>query len=521
MAKAKDTTAKPAVTKDAGRDLQERRAADIDIAQAVLAATFRNVDELIPYARNARTHSDKQVDQIAASIVEFGFTNPVLADAQGIVAGHGRVMGAKKVYASGQLIALPNGVTIPPGTVPVLDCTGWSEAKRKAYILADNQIALNAGWDENLLALEIEDLKGFDYDIGTIGFESAFIEGLGKGAVKAGLTDPDETPAVPPEPVSRHGDVWVCGDHRIMCGDSRVPAEFERLLAGVIPDLANCDPPYGISIVKGAGKVGGAKAFGSVGGNGNRETLDNPEQRGGRVHGRGQSGFGKVHGPAKNAIIEPNVYAPIIGDDTTETAIRAHQVLVDLGVPAIVLWGGNYYANAMPASRCWLVWDKENSGTFADCELAWTNRDAVARLFRHQWNGLIKASERGERRVHPTQKPVALADWVIDVVAPEAKTVVDLFLGSGWTLISAERKGVALFGMELAPAYVDVAVTRWERFTGRAAVLEGDGRRFAEVLAERCPAGQIVARAGKKRGGRAAGGDSGPAEAASAPKRGR
>jgi hypothetical protein len=453
--------------------------ADVDISQAVLAAEFKPIDTLVSYARNARTHSDEQVDQIAASIVEFGFTNPVLADDKGIVAGHGRVMGARKVYASGQVIKLPNGVAIPPGTVPVLNCAGWSEAKRKAYVLADNQLALNAGWDKELLALEFADLEALNFDLDVIGFDQPFIDDVKGKVVHFGDKDAEDTPALLAAPVSRAGDVWICGDSRVMCGDSLSIDDVTKLCDGVTPDLANCDPPYGISVVKGAGKVGGAKAFGSA------------ADLTGKVDGRGKAGFGKVHGSAKNAIIEPNVYAPIIGDDTTETAIGCYKLLTEIGVPVIVLWGGNYFADALPPSRCWLVWDKENSGTFADAELAWTNRDAVVKLLRHQWNGLIKASERGEKRVHPTQKPVALADWVIDTAAPDAQVVIDLFLGSGWTLVSAARRGLSLLGMEMSPAYVDVAVTRWERLTEQPAILEGDGRTFAEVMAERCPPGTV------------------------------
>ena len=162
-------------------------------------------------------------------------------------------------------------------------------------------------------------------------------------------------------------------------------------------------------------------------------------------------------------------------------------MLIDLGVPAIVLWGGNYFASELPPSRCWLVWDKENTGSFADAELAWTNQDKIVRLLRHQWSGLIKASERGEKRVHPTQKPVALAEWVIETIAPDAKTAIDLFIGSGSMLIACERKRIACFAAELASAYVDVTITRWQNFTGNKGILDGDGRAFAEVAAERIP----------------------------------
>jgi hypothetical protein len=338
---------------------------------------------------------------------------------------------------------------------------GWTEAQKRAYVIADNKLALNAGWDEDLLRVELSDLQAGGFDLGLAGFEATELEAL-LAEANSGLTDPDDATDVQPREVSALGDVWLLGRHRVMVGDGTSQTDIERLVAGVVPDLANCDPPYGISVVK-AGKVGGGKPHpfkGSVG---------------------GAKPFGRVHGPAKNAIIQPGMYAPIIGDETTDTAVASYHALVALGVPAIVLWGGNYFANALPPSRCWLVWDKENTGSFADAELAWTNQDAVVRLLRHQWSGLIKASERGECRVHPTQKPAALADWVIETVSPNAKTVIDLFLGSGATLISAERKRLTFFGMEMAPAYVDVAVRRWQAFTGDDAMLEGDGRTFTQL----------------------------------------
>lgn len=296
-----------------------------------------------------------------------------------------------------------------------------------------------------------------------------------------GLTDPDDVPEPPADPISRRGDIWTLGRHRLMCGDSLDLEQVQRLTGSAVPDLANCDPPYGINIVK-SSTDGGAKPFGKVGGG-----KPHPYKgKIGHVHGLAPLGpalRGRVHGPARKAIIQPGIYAPVIGDDTTETAIKSHSVLTELGVPAIVLWGGNYFANALPPSRCWLVWDKENTGSFADAELAWTNQDAIVRLLRHRWSGLMKASERGEKRVHPTQKPVALSEWVIETIAPDAKTAIDLFLGSGSMLIACERKGIACFGMEMAEAYVDATITRWQNFTGQSATL--DGKTFEQVKADR------------------------------------
>lgn len=171
-------------------------------------------------------------------------------------------------------------------------------------------------------------------------------------------------------------------------------------------------------------------------------------------------------------MIEVGKYAPIIGDTTTDTALSACTLCASLWPDAVqVWWGGNYYANALPPSSCWLVWDKENTGNFADAELAWTNQKTAVRIFRHMWNGLMKDSERGEKRVHPTQKPVALAEWVFESYGKEGDVIFDPFLGSGMSLIAAEKIGRRLIGAELSPEYLDICIARWEQATGKSARL--------------------------------------------------
>lgn len=411
-----------------------------------LAIELVHIDKLTPYARNARTHSTDQIAQLAESIKAFGWTSPILINADGgIIAGHGRALAAELI-----------GMT----EVPTIRLTHLTEAQERALVLADNKLALNAGWDESALAAELAALSALDFDMTLTGFDEDELSRLidnGGGDSR----DPDETPDAPEEPTSRIGDVWLMGKHRLMCGSSTDAADLATALGGLKPGIACSDPPYGIRAVKG-GRIGNGKAFGD----------SKPKK-------------GRVHGPAKNAIIEPGTYAPIIGDDTTETAVAHYRALLELQIPVIVLWGGNYFANDLPPSRCWLVWDKENTGTFADAELAWTNQDKVVKLIRHQWSGLIKASERGERRVHPTQKPVALAEWVCETLDPTGQVILDGFLGSAWTLIAAERMGRICVGIELSPAYVDVAVMRWEAFSSGIATLEATGQTFAEVRLER------------------------------------
>lgn len=434
------------------------------------------VDELIPYARNPRMHTPEQVDSLAEGIRRFGFTNPVIIDHTGeIIAGHGRIMASRRL-----------GLTEVP-TVMIADGE-WSEDDKRAYRIFDNSSALMSEWDPALLKVELTDLKLADYDLKLTGFDSASLVSFMAFGGAGGRSDPEATPEPPTEPVSRPGDLWVMGSHRLLCGDARNADDVTRLLGGITPDLANCDPPYGISIVKSA-TVGGAKPF--------------TGKSQGHVHAPGPDGFkklGRVHGPARRAIIQPGIYAPVTGDDTTDTAIAAYETLRDLKIPVIVLWGGNYYANALPPSRCWLVWDKETTGTFADVELAWTNQDRVAELFRHQWNGLMKASERGERRVHPTQKPVKLASWVIEKMAPKAQSVLDFFVGSGSGLIAAHVAGKQFFGMEIESIYVDVTVMRWRMQFGGDAILEATGQTFEQVREERTGA---VSGTGTRQSGRA------------------
>ena len=373
---------------------------------------------------------------------EWGFTIPVLADENGgIIAGHGRVMAAEL-----------NKYT----EAPVMVARGWSEAQKRAYVIADNKLALNAGWNEQLLSAALVDLRDLGTNLNLIGFSDDELAGIFARA-DSGLTNPDDIPPAPAEPVSRVSDVWLLGRHRLLCGDATRREDVERVMGRARADMVFTDPPYGISAVK------MTKSGGTVGNSGGT-----PFGGGGRGH-------------AAKAIITPKWYAPVIGDDSTATAINAYRLCADLEIPALIFWGANYYAHALPPSRCWIVWDKENTGNFADCELAWTNLDRPARLFRHMWSGLMKASERGESRVHPTQKPVALAVWAFCEFIAGGATVLDPFLGSGSTLIACEKTNRTCIGMELSPAYCDVIVKRWQTYTGQQATRERDGKLFDEL----------------------------------------
>ena len=383
----------------------------------------RKIEDLIPYVKNSRTHSEDQIAQIAASIKEFGWTNPVLIDGDnGIIAGHGRVMAARKLKFK---------------QVPTIELKDLTETQKKAYIIADNRLALNAGWDNEMLTIELNDLLADGFALDILGFDPKELSALLEPEVVEGLTDEDAVPDVPDEPITKMGDIYQLGNHRLMCGDSTSIDAVDKLMDGESVDMVYTDPPYGISIVQ-SGSIGGSKPFGSVGG-------------------------GKLAKVGK--------YAPIAGDDSIDVAIEAIQVIQTLGAQVEIIWGGNYYANHLSNSSCWIVWDKQNTGNFADAELAWTNQKTAVRIFKHMWNGMVKASEHGQKRIHPTQKPVALAEWCYDQYGKECKTVIDLFAGSGSSLIACEAKKKQGFMMELSPAYCDVIVKRWEDFTGKKAVL--------------------------------------------------
>ena len=378
---------------------------------------MRKVGDLIPYVNNSRTHSDDQVAQIAASIKEFGWTNPILVDGDNsIIAGHGRLMAARKLKMD---------------EVPTIELDYLTDVQRKALIIADNKLALNSDWDLGLLSLELEELQGLDFDLALTGFSDDELAKLLEPEQVDGLTDEDEVPEVPDEPITKPGDIYQLGKHRLMCGDSTSIDAVEKLVNNAKIDLCYTDPPYGIN-----------------------EKGDR-SKRGGLTQGNNLKDF---------------------KDDTIDYAVEAYQIVEGvLNIPRQVWWGANYYCHALPQSNNWFVWDKrveeKQKDTQSDCELAWIkSKWSSVRIFRHLWKGLIKGSEHGQKRVHPTQKPVALAEWSFDYFK-EVTTVLDLFGGSGSTLIACEKTNRSCFMMEFEPHYCDVIVKRWEEFTGKKAEL--------------------------------------------------
>ena len=380
--------------------------------------------------KNARKRTDQSAKLIEESLKRYGAARSIVIDEDNrILAGNGTIEGAKAAGIKNVRIIETDG-----SEVIAVKRTGLTEDEKVGLALADNRTSDLSDWDQEMLR-RLSD----EHDLAPW-FEAEDLDELLAATElppEEGKTDPDDVPETPEDPITKPGDLWILGNHRLLCGDSTNPQHVERLMDGVTPEMVYTDPPYGISIVGSNGKVGG----------------DNL---------------------AKNG-----VYAPVAGDGSIEVALDAIELIKTLGSKTQIIWGGNYYANALPNSSCWIVWDKENTGNFADAELAWTNQDTAVRIFKHMWNGMLKASERGQKRVHPTQKPVALAEWCFENYGNPA-TVLDLFLGSGSTLIACEQTRRACFGMELSPAYCDVIVKRWEDFTGNTAVCEPSSAHFQQ-----------------------------------------
>ena len=360
-----------------------------------------DLTSIIPYARNPRKN-EKAVSAVAGSIKEFGFRQPIVVDEEMvIIAGHTRLSAAQSLNMT---------------KVPVHVAEGLSDAQKKAYRLADNRVSEDSEWDYEMLELEFKELAEMDFDLSTTGFSGDELDRLMTDKT-AGLTDPDAVPEPPEEPITKPGDLWILGNHRLLCGDATIQADVERLMDGVKPDLIHTDPPYGMNAV------------------------------------------------SKSGVLSANYKNDIIGDDDANTAKAAFLLTQKLYPKSKqIWWGANYYCSALPDSECWLVWDKNNGQSDqTDCELAWANFRSVVRQF-------TQSSEK-IGRVHPTQKPAALMEWIIKRFKVTSKTIADYFAGSGSTLIAAEMSGINGYMMELDPTYCDVIVKRWEDFTGLKAEL--------------------------------------------------
>ncbi|MDH5525169.1 MAG: site-specific DNA-methyltransferase [Desulfobulbaceae bacterium] len=400
---------------------------------------LKKIDSLIPYRKNARTHSEEQIRQLAASLKEFGWTNPVLVDGKnGVIAGQGRLMAAKSLGME---------------EAPVIELAGLTATQKRAYILADNKLAELAGWDKNLLCLELNDLQELDFDLSLIGFAAGEISSmLADGGILQRYTDPDDVPPPPVAPITRPGDVWLCGDHRVMCGDGTVADNVKILLDGGTVDLICTDPPYCSGGFQESGK-----SPGSV-------------------------GTSAAHKMIANDTLSTRGYMALLKSAFSNFGAKYLYAFTD--------WRMWIYLYDVAESsgfgaRSMIVWDKCSPGMGrgwrAQHELVLWGCKQTAPFDKHASGvGNVLREKRTGNKNHTTEKPVEIIETLLANV-PFAKRVADMFNGSGTTLIACEQLGRQYFGMEIDPLYVDVTICRWQNFTGKKAVLESTGQPFEEI----------------------------------------
>jgi DNA modification methylase len=442
------------------------------------------LERLVPFARNPRTHTEEQVAQIAASIVEFGWTNPVLVGADGVViAGHARLQAARKLGLS---------------DVPVIVLDHLTEAQRRALVIADNQLALaGTGWDEELLRGLLVDLRQDEFNLDLLGFSDEEIAGWlaqDPDAPQEGLAEEDAVPEPLEEPVTRRGDLWILGNHRLLCGDSASSEDVKRLLEGAPVDLVNTDPPYNVRVEPRSNNAIAA-GLSSFAGLQHHQSFD--------VH-RGAS---KAKATTKKMRPKDRALAnDFMKDADYDVLLRRWFGNIAAALKpggAFYLWGG--YANCAnypPAlAECGLyfsqaiIWVKEHPvltrkdfmGNHEWSFYGW--REGAAHWFNPEitnatdvWS-VKKVSPNA--MVHLTEKPVELAARALTYSSKAGETVLDLFGGSGSTLIACEKLGRRARLMEIDPPYCDVIIQRWQQYAGRTATLEGDGRSFDEIRGER------------------------------------
>ena len=397
-----------------------------------LKIEYLPVKELKPYERNARKHQNEDVTAIVASIRDFGFDDPIgiWSDKNIIVEGHGRLLAAKKLGMK---------------EVPCIRLDHLSDEQRRAYALAHNRTAELSVWNDELLNLELGDIT--DIDMEELGFN------LEDPLAEAEAVDDDYDIELPEEPRAKRGDIWQLGRHRLICGDSTDPAFIDRLMDGVKADMVFTDPPYGMSL---------DTDFSSM-----QNHLDFAKEITG----------GKKYDQGKVDEFHPEMIDAVFTIDADE----------------MFLWGADYFAELLPNKNdgSWIVWDKRANGNddvaedyssdkmYGSCfELCWSKKKHKRDIARVKWAGVFGTDQEFDhKRYHPTQKPIKLAGWFLDRYSKEGQVIIDLFGGSGSTLIACEQLNRKCYMCELDPKYVDVIVDRWEKFTGeRAVLLNGEER---------------------------------------------
>lgn len=499
--------------------------------------------DLIPYARNSRTHSDEQINQIAASIKEFGFLNPIIIDGEnGIIAGHGRVMAANKLNIK---------------ELPCVDASHLSETQRRAYVIADNKLALNSGWDIEMLRVEFDELQEAGFDLELTGFSMDEIADLQIEELTEGLTDEDETPEAPEKPVSVLGDVWQLGDHRVMCGDSTMIDDIDKLTGGEKAQLLHADPPYGMgkegdgvandnlynedldrfqmdwwsafrpSLVDNAsayiwGNAPDLWRLWYCGGLGGSERLELRNQivwdkkciPGMKSDLMTQYPtatehclffqFGDQFLGSVNADDFPESWEPIrsyMESQAKAAGMKSADVKRVCGCSMYSHWftksqftliPEKHYcalADAYPGHflRHWSEikgeWDRVKGGPNSEIQGARSYFDNAHDVMRDVWD--FSRVVGNERHEHATPKPVAMMERVMKSSLPPKGLCLEPFGGSGSTLMGAEKSGRRCYTMELQPFYVDVIINRWQSFTGKQAVHIETGKTYEQLKMER------------------------------------
>ena len=420
-------------------------------SQTIVQIEYRPIEALIPYARNSRTHSDAQVAQIAASIREFGWTNPVLVDgSNGIIAGHGRVLAARKLGFD---------------QVPVIELAHLTESQKRAYVLADNKLAENAGWDDELLRIELEALQAAGFDLSLTGFADDELAALmAELAGNEGLTDDDAVPEITDDLVSQPGDVWLLGEHRLLCGDATDPVALETLMGSDLADMAFTDPPYNV----------------------NYANTAKDKQRGTHrpiLNDNLGEGFGEFLSAACANLLAYSkgaVYIAMSSSelDTLQLAFRGA--------------GGKWSTFIIWAKNTFTLGRADYQRQYEPILYGW--RDGVD----HFWCGdrdqgdVWFINKPVKNDLHPTMKPVELVERAIRNSSKTRDIVLDLFGGSGTTLIAAEKTQRRARLVELDPKYVDVIVKRWQDYTGKQASRQSDGLTLSELAKQSNVAGIVT-----------------------------
>lgn len=469
--------------------------------------TLMSIDNLQPYALNSRTHSAPQVEQLAMSLLKFGWTNPVLADDKGIVAGHGRVLGAAEVYRIGKQITFPDGTPIPIGQIPVLDVSGWDDARRRAYIIADNKLALNAGWDEDLLKVEIKALDAMDFDLDVIGFsDDELAELLAEIPEVNTDADPDDVPEVN-QPVTFLGDVWVCGPHRICCGDATNPNDWDKLMQGERADLCITDPPYNVNV--GLKNKRMDKAVGGI--RSESGTIANDKMTDEEFAALLEGSYANLF-----SVLKPGATIYVAHSDKCGGLFRELFEKAGFVFSQNIIWKKNQLVLGMapyqpihepiifgrkPGSKHkWFGGRKQTTvmdlgeGPLVrqDEEGRWLIKigDAVLvvsgeAMLEEMPTSILNVAKPAKSGLHPSTKPVELWERLISNSCRRGDLLVDAFSGSGTTIIAADRLGMSARVMELDPKYVDTSVRRWQNYTGRTATHFITGEPFPEEGTER------------------------------------